>query len=640
MALQFDEDDESISLSHHDAYDDMSNISVSRHSDHLDASLSRSRRDSNVFSIDALNAKLSRGRRGSNDSDIINASLSRSRKGSKASDNLNESLSGSRRGSFRRSPSYLALSGHDIPEYNDETEGDINSREPEYSNEAKTTSLLEVILDEIFFSSNMPLVTKFIMEYDLYDNEGFHHGRSTSDYIWMVIKHLPFILLVLGDIVLRGVSQVFLCNNPLTGLLICIGLWLTSGRLLLLALLGTFFATLGAYLVCGSQDSEVFAGLCGYDGTLVGGAMYTFISASSDELTGAVVGLTLLLSFGAGVVHHACMNMNKLPALTLAFNILTILYFFSLARGYSSTEQLPWLHVDTNTNTDAETDVSDSRTDMTAVFLLDALFRGVGQFCFVDTTLGGFFVVLGIALASRPSARIALLGSIVGALTARYIFEVPPSARAAIQQGIYGYNSMGCAVAIGGDVFFASTWGAMLVAVCAAVLSVLFQLGMQSILDTDSLRLPVLTMPFVAATWLIMLTRSPWLVPILSGDVDLDDALHMMRRRHDDGSWLFRDLPNSKANNAIVNLTAPSRAYASRQQSGSSRKMLTWAKQSSERWKSGRFDFDFDEAEKDYEAGAADPTNSPSSFTSDCVFDEMFPKRGLAKKEINPISFS
>jgi urea transporter len=64
-------------------------------------------------------------------------------------------------------------------------------------------------------------------------------------------------VLLCADVILRGISQVFLCNHPVTGLLVCAALWLTSWKLLVGCVLGTAAGTAGAYLVSCPPFEEV-----------------------------------------------------------------------------------------------------------------------------------------------------------------------------------------------------------------------------------------------------------------------------------------------------------------------------------------------------------------------------------------------
>jgi hypothetical protein len=107
-----------------------------------------------------------------------------------------------------------------------------------------------------------------------------------------------------------------------------------------------------------------------------------------------------------------------------------------------------------------------------------------------------------------------------------------------IRLGLFGYNAVGTCVALGGDIFFKADYLSATVGAFGAAVTVLMQTAVQSILNTDGLGLPVLTVPFVVTAWIMMLCRSDWLKPILGSGTDLDDA-RMLDRRHED-TWLYR----------------------------------------------------------------------------------------------------
>lgn len=78
-------------------------------------------------------------------------------------------------------------------------------------------------------------------------------------------KSDPWIFLVLCvDVVLRGIAQVFLCDHPISGILILVGLMNTSYELAGYALLGTLFSTIGSIFIATASYSDVSSGLCGY----------------------------------------------------------------------------------------------------------------------------------------------------------------------------------------------------------------------------------------------------------------------------------------------------------------------------------------------------------------------------------------
>lgn len=129
------------------------------------------------------------------------------------------------------------------------------------------------ILDELLFAGNMPVLQAYLLKYsflgdggkpDLSPKDKDGDTSTESNKTWRETFHYWLISLACCiSIVLRGVSQVYLCNNPLTGVMICIGLYLTDPKLLIFALVGTASATLCASLVCLPASTEIVSGLTG-----------------------------------------------------------------------------------------------------------------------------------------------------------------------------------------------------------------------------------------------------------------------------------------------------------------------------------------------------------------------------------------
>ena len=70
---------------------------------------------------------------------------------------------------------------------------------------------------------------------------------------------------------------------------------------MLYAISGTLFASGGAYLIGGASIEDVGAGLCGYDGALVGCACWAFLD-NKFELTRFLVCIVLSCVSGVGIM--------------------------------------------------------------------------------------------------------------------------------------------------------------------------------------------------------------------------------------------------------------------------------------------------------------------------------------------------
>jgi urea transporter len=246
---------------------------------------------------------------------------------------------------------------------------------------------------------------------------------------------------VMLDLLLRGVSQVYICDHPLCGLLIALAVGLTSGELLLHCLLGVLASTVSGFLLCRLPLLKIKSGLLGFDGALVG------CTGWQDHGRRVVAVLLAALS---GIMHMTCANvlaLAKLPPFTTAFNLVCLVMLATCAAQNINAVALR------STSDPPAADPAENYTDMSPHFLLDATLRGVGQFIFADSTLGSALVVLADFPQGRHAALCLLLGSLTACLTARYLLQVPPAVIVAIRQGLYGYNSAGVCVVLGGGRF-------------------------------------------------------------------------------------------------------------------------------------------------------------------------------------------
>jgi hypothetical protein len=121
------------------------------------------------------------------------------------------------------------------------------------------------VFEEVFLSGNMQRTQDFILRWSFF-NKNRPEVLLPRPLQWLAPLVPLFMSLVLcADVVFRGIAQVYLCNHPITGILVCIGLALESTQLLVFGLMGTACATLMCWLICVPNPSEVLTGLCGYD---------------------------------------------------------------------------------------------------------------------------------------------------------------------------------------------------------------------------------------------------------------------------------------------------------------------------------------------------------------------------------------
>uniref|UniRef100_A0A7N5KBC0 Urea transporter n=1 Tax=Ailuropoda melanoleuca TaxID=9646 RepID=A0A7N5KBC0_AILME len=280
----------------------------------------------------------------------------------------------------------------------------------------------------------------------LFQAVGYLTGEMKEYRCWLKDKPLA---LQFTDWVLRGTAQVMFVNNPLSGLIIFIGLLIQNPWWTITGGLGAVVSTLTA-LALNQDRSAIASGLHGYNGMLVGQLMAVF-SEKWDYYWWLLFPVTFT-AMTCPLLSSALTSIFSrwdLPVFTLPFNMAVTLYlaatghynlFFptTLVEPVSSVPNITWTEME----------------------IWDPLLPSHT----FSITSGVFLVALFI---SSPLICLhAAIGSIVGmlaALTVATPFET-------IYMGLWSYNSVLSCIAIGG-VFYALTWQTHLLAlVCGGYL--------------------------------------------------------------------------------------------------------------------------------------------------------------------------
>ncbi|MFJ7935877.1 urea transporter [Sporosarcina sp. NPDC096371] len=128
--------------------------------------------------------------------------------------------------------------------------------------------------------------------------------------------------------------------------------------------------------------------------------------------------------------------------------------------------------------------------------LIPISLKGFSQVMLIENALSGALILLGITIHSPLLGLMALISSIVGTITAHYLH----ADKLAVSQGIYGFNSLLCGIAI--MLFLQNDWRWLITPVAAIMAAVLmFYLSKY----TAKWKIPILTFPFVVVTWIGLL---------------------------------------------------------------------------------------------------------------------------------------
>lgn len=268
-----------------------------------------------------------------------------------------------------------------------------------------------------------------------------------------------------AEIILRGISQIFLLNNVTTGILFLAGIFYNSWAMGIGAILGVFVGMFTA-LFLKYDKNDIDHGLYGYNGALVGLAIVCFFGLNIPSVIALCLG-SLLSS-----IIRKVMIMGKLPPYTAPFIISTWIIMFFLV----TFKIIPLLAAQLPNASDLE--------------IISAVGKGIGQVMFQENVISGIIVFIGILVSSRTPAFYALLGSLIGAIIA-FLFSFPLNM---INVGLFGFNAVLCGIA-----FSDKRWNYIILAMVSSIISVFITYRIMN------LGIITLTAPFVISTWIILL---------------------------------------------------------------------------------------------------------------------------------------
>lgn len=264
---------------------------------------------------------------------------------------------------------------------------------------------------------------------------------------------------------LRGVGQVMLQNNAVTGLLFLLGIFYNSLIMGVGAVTGLLSATLAAVLFKYS-NKDIVDGLYGFNGVLVGIAMLFFYQSSVLVFCLIIIGSV----FSTWVMNF--MMVKKWRPYTFPFILATWILILLVK----------FLHL-------ADSVGAGGMVVNSSTYWLSATSMGFGQVMFQGSIVTGLIFFIAILINSKMNAAYGLLGSVLGILFG-LVFSLPLSL---INIGIFGYNGVLCGIALG-DKNKKSFGLAVLAIILSSVILVGFNL----------LGWSALTAPFVFATWIVL----------------------------------------------------------------------------------------------------------------------------------------
>lgn len=275
---------------------------------------------------------------------------------------------------------------------------------------------------------------------------------------------------------LCGFAQIFLQQHPGCGLLVLLAICVGAPELLPGALLGGLSSTLIAQRR-GYPPSDIAIGLYGYNGILLGLLLSLKLpwtpSLALLIIAGAGLSSLLLAPWMRHMREHGWLPAFTFPFVLLGWLLLALIAAVEQPGTVAASIQLG---------------------ELEAMQLLQATLRGVSQVIFLDSTLAGLCLLIGLCMADGRAALWALLGSGGGGILA--IVQGWPGSDSLA--GLYGYNTALVAIAL------AQVHRCPLIPALGILLTLLLQPGFAAI------GLPALTMPFILTCWLFKAGIRSW----------------------------------------------------------------------------------------------------------------------------------
>lgn len=320
------------------------------------------------------------------------------------------------------------------------------------------------------------------------------------------------------DVCFRGAGQVILQNNPLSGAVFILGIfWSQVSRPQAPpvgwgALVGLVASTLTALAIERKylNRQEVYAGLYGFNGLLIGVGLATFLRWNGLLVVYIVFGAMISVLLMAALTN--ILKTFGMSALTAPFVLITwlcILTAYSFVNVAPPGQSAAGLPAPALIATPLRPNASSlAGAGLTVDNIIQSLFRGISQVILQNNVETGIIVLFGLLINSYAAALLALLGSALGMSVALVL----GGDGYAVYTGLYGYNAVLCAIAIG-SVFYPVSRRAVVFAFLCAFGGTLLAAALLSLVKPFGL--PTLTSAFILATWLFVLPCCKHLTPTI-----------------------------------------------------------------------------------------------------------------------------
>ncbi|MCE5000932.1 urea transporter [Staphylococcus pseudoxylosus] len=284
-------------------------------------------------------------------------------------------------------------------------------------------------------------------------------------------------------IILKNIAQVLLLNNAWTGLFILLGLFIGNWKVGMMALAASVIALLLAKRT-NYSDEEINTGLAGFNPVLTAIALTLFLVPEWYSILIAFIAIVITMPIGSA--FREFFKPFGVPMLTMPYVFVSwVILLMSF--------QFKFVNADVNILPDTVQEIQFSGH---SIHFINAFLSGFSEIFLLKSIMAGLLILIGIFIASRKAGVFAIVANLIG-FTAVLVLGANHDQ---INDGLFGYNVILTVLALG--VAFRTRIQRYISIVLGILLTVVLHAGMTTLLTPFGL--PVFTLPFIIATWIML----------------------------------------------------------------------------------------------------------------------------------------
>ncbi|MDW8569447.1 urea transporter [Staphylococcus shinii] len=284
-------------------------------------------------------------------------------------------------------------------------------------------------------------------------------------------------------IILKNIAQVLLLSNAWTGLFILLGLFVGNWKIGIMALAASVIALLLAKRTNYSNE-EINTGLAGFNPVLTAIALTLFLVPEWYSILIAFIAIVITMPIGSA--FREFFKPFGVPMLTMPYVFVSwVILLMSF--------QFKFVNADVNILPDTVQEIQFSGH---SIHFINAFLSGFSEIFLLKSIMAGLLILIGIFIASRKAGVFAIVANLIG-FTAVLVLGANHDQ---INDGLFGYNVILTVLALG--VAFRTRIQRYISIVLGILLTVVLHAGMTTLLTPFGL--PVFTLPFIIATWIML----------------------------------------------------------------------------------------------------------------------------------------